>query len=69
MQINVGPLDRLIRALVGAALLTLLITAESAARWLGLVGLVPLATAVLGTCPVYALFGAATCPLRQKGKP
>jgi len=68
MQPNLGTADRLIRVLVGLVLLSLVLTAESSARWLGLIGLVPLATAVVGFCPVYALFGATTCPLRQKGE-
>ena len=68
MQINVGPADRVIRLLVGLVILSFVLTGETAARWLGLIGLVPIATAVVGSCPVYALFGATTCPLRQKGQ-
>jgi hypothetical protein len=68
MQINVGPFDRVIRLLVGLVVLSFVLTGESAARWLGLIGLVPLATALAGSCPVYALFGAATCPIRRKGE-
>jgi len=68
MQTNLGTLDRATRVLVGLALLSFILTGETAARWLGLIGLVPLATAVVGSCPVYALFGATTCPLRQKGE-
>jgi hypothetical protein len=68
MQTNLGTVDRTIRVLVGLALLSFILTGETAARWLGLLGFVPLATAVVGSCPVYALFGATTCPIRQKGK-
>lgn len=68
MQTNLGTVDRALRVIVGLVLLSFLLTGETAARWLGLIGLVPLATAVVGSCPVYALFGATTCPLRQKGK-
>ncbi len=69
MQTNVGTVDRVIRLLVGLVILSFVLTGETAARWLGLIGLVPLATAVAGTCPVYALFGATTCPLRQRSDP
>ena len=69
MQTNLGTVDRAIRVLVGLALLSFILTGETAARWLGLIGLVPLATALAGTCPVYALFGATTCPLRQRSDP
>lgn len=68
MQINVGPLDRVIRLLVGLVVLSFVLTGESAARWLGLIGLAPLATAMAASCPVYALLGAATCPIRRKGE-
>ena len=68
MLTNVGTVDRAIRVLVGLVLLSFILTGETAARWLGLIGVVPLATAVVGSCPVYALFGATTCPLRQKGE-
>ena len=67
MQINVGPVDRAIRVIAGFVLFSFILTGETAARWLGLVGVLPLATAVAGSCPVYALFGATTCPLRKKG--
>ena len=34
---------------------------EGSARWLGLIGLVPLATAIFAWCPAYAPFGIKTC--------
>ena len=67
IQTNVGALDRIIRAVVGLVILSFVLTGESGARWLGLVGLVPLATAAASFCPVYVLFGATTCTLRKKG--
>lgn len=58
---NVGhPFDKLLRVVVGIALLSLLVLAEGPARWLGVLGLVPILTVVTGWCPVYALFGFAT---------
>lgn len=42
---------------MGLGLLSLLFVLEGNARWFGLIGLVPLATAVLGWCPAYLLFG------------
>jgi hypothetical protein len=68
MQNNLGAVDRTLRVLAGLVLLSFILTGESGARWLGLIGLVPIATAALGWCPVYALFGATTCPLRQRSK-
>jgi hypothetical protein len=65
MQANVGNVDRALRAIVGLALLLLIVLLEGAARWWGLVGLVPLATALVGWCPVYRLFGMSTCAQQQ----
>lgn len=65
MKRNMGTVDRAIRALLGLGLLSLLVFLEGNARWLGLIGLVPLATAALGWCPAYLPFGISTCATRQ----
>lgn len=56
MQVNVGGVDRVIRIIVGLALLSLLFLLEGSSRWLGLIGIVPLATAFLRYCPLYSVF-------------
>ena len=61
MKSNVGTTDRIIRAIVGLVLLSLVFILEGNARWLGLIGLVPLATAAIGWCPAYVPFGISTC--------
>ena len=65
MKRNMGTVDRAIRALVGLGLLSLLVLVEGNARWLGLIGLVPLATAALGWCPAYLPFGISTCATKH----
>jgi hypothetical protein len=62
MSKNVGALDRVVRVLVGLGALSLVVLLEGNLRWAGLIGIVPLATAVLGYCPLYSLFGFKTCP-------
>lgn len=62
MQPNVGGIDRVLRLVAGVVLLSLLVLLEGDARWWGLVGLVPLGTALLRWCPVYPLLGINTCP-------
>lgn len=57
---NVGQVDRVIRALVGLALVGA--TLLGYIGWWGWVGVVPLATAMFGFCPVYRLLGLNTCP-------
>lgn len=57
---NVGPTDRIVRIVVGLALLSLIFILEGAARWWGLIGLLPIGTALIGWCPGYAPFGIST---------
>jgi len=61
MQINVGTIDRATRVVVG---LGLVIAAYAGAlgpwAW---IGLVPLVTGAVGTCPVYSLLGVDSCRL------
>jgi hypothetical protein len=61
MNRNIGAADRSIRIALGLALLALLFVVEGNARWIGLIGLVPLGTAVVRWCPLYALLGIRTC--------
>ncbi len=63
---NVGGIDRILRIVVGLALiLGFFLNAEASLRWLYLIGLVPLATGLMQTCPLYSLIGLNTCPTRK----
>jgi Protein of unknown function (DUF2892) len=62
---NLGSIDRAIRIVAGLVLLSLVFALDSDARWFGLIGIVPLATGLLGSCPLYMLFGLTTCPMRH----
>jgi hypothetical protein len=66
MQKNVGSADRVIRIIIGLALLSLLFIRQDSSRWLGLIGLVPLLTASLSWCPLYTLLGIKTCPMTRQ---
>jgi len=59
MTKNVGGLDRILRILVGLALIAA--TALGLLPVWGYIGVVPLATGVVGWCPAYLLFGLKTC--------
>jgi hypothetical protein len=62
MTTNVGGLDRILRIVVGLALIVLAATG-TIGLW-GYIGVVPLLTAALGTCPAYSLLGFSTCPVK-----
>lgn len=66
MQRNVGVIDKVLRVILGIGLLSMPFVLEGGARWLGLVGLVPLGTALLGTCPLYSILGVSTCSAAAK---
>lgn len=60
---NVGGLDRIARIIVGLALLAgFMLNADAAYRWLYLIGIIPLATGLMSSCPLYSIFGLNTCP-------
>lgn len=62
MTKNEGTVDRVLRVLVGLALIALVFFGPKTA-W-GWVGLVPLLTGLVGFCPLYRLFGINTCPVK-----
>jgi hypothetical protein len=66
MKANVGGIDRTLRIVVGLVLLAAVVLLEGNARWLGLIGFVPLLTGIFGYCPAYVPFGFSSCPLEEK---
>jgi hypothetical protein len=63
MKANVGSIDRILRILVGVALIGLTLAGQIG-LW-GWLGVVPLATGLVGWCPPYALLGLSTCKMRR----
>ncbi|MEW9921243.1 DUF2892 domain-containing protein [Marimonas sp. MJW-29] len=59
MSKNEGTLDRTLRVILGLVLLSLVFIGPQT-MW-GLIGIVPLVTGLIGTCPVYSLLGIRTC--------
>lgn len=58
-----GTADRVIRAVVGLGMLSLTVVGPQ--TWWGLLGVIPLATAAAGYCPLYAPFGLSTARRAQ----
>ncbi len=65
MKVNVGSTDKVVRVVIGLALLSLVFLLDGKVRWFGLLGLVPLLTAFVGFCPLYTLLGVSTCGTKR----
>lgn len=60
---NEHPLERVARVALGLGLLSLTVLGPQTP--FGYIGLVPLATGLIGSCPLYTLFGISTCPVKS----
>ncbi len=63
MPTNEGNLDRALRVIAGVGILSLAFIGPQTV-W-GYVGLVPLITGLVGYCPLYAMLGLSTCPVKR----
>lgn len=59
---NEGTVDRALRVALGLALLFVAVTGRGV--W-GYIGVVPLLTGLMGSCPLYSVLGISTCPVKQ----
>lgn len=66
MQRNVGGVDKVIRIVAGLAIIGAGLYYKS---WWGAIGVLPLATGLLGWCPPYCLLGINTCGVKPADKP
>jgi hypothetical protein len=70
MTVNMRAVDRVARFVIGTLLIAYAVPigfAPGGWNWLGWLGIVPLATALFGVCPLYTLVGVSTCPVKQPG--
>ena len=63
MKVNVGGVDRILRIVVGLALIAATLLGYIGV-W-GWIGVVPLLTGLFGVCPAYLPFGISTCPMKR----
>lgn len=66
MQANVGSVDKGIRIVIGVALLAYAFLGHGQSRWFGLIGILPIVTALVSFCPLYSLIGIKTCATNAK---
>ncbi|MCB6177227.1 DUF2892 domain-containing protein [Rhodobacter sp. Har01] len=64
---NVGGIDKILRIAVGLALIVWFFVDSGTGFWhyAKLIGVVPLLTGLLGTCPLYSIVGLSTCPMKK----
>jgi len=63
---NEGTIDRVLRVVVGAALiLGYFLNPDGAYSWLYWLGVIPLATGIVGWCGLYAVLGINTCKMKS----
>lgn len=67
MKFNVGSTDRALRIIVGLALLAWFFMDQGTGfwHWAKLIGIVPLATGLMSSCPLYSILGLSTCPVKR----
>ena len=65
MVTNVGGLDRILRIVLGLVLIAYAIPLgfpHTGWNFVGWIGVVPLLTALMSSCPLYTIVGISTCP-------
>ncbi len=65
MKKNVGQLDRIIRIVLGLAVLSLFFILDGGLRFISLLGIVLILTGVINFCPLYLPFGISTRKLKK----
>ncbi len=65
MQTNVCGIDRAFRIIIGIALIAL--AATGVIGWWGWLGIIPLATGLIRSCPLYSMLGLNWCQPRSTG--
>ena len=62
MNANVGTADRIIRVVIGIAIIAAGVYYKA---WWGAIGAVPILTATIGWCPLYLPLGLSTCAVKK----
>lgn len=65
MKKNVGSIDRVVRIVIGITVVGLGLYYQA---WWGVLGIIPLFTASISTCPLYMPFGISTCKTKEVEK-
>lgn len=64
LKTNEHPVERFVRVVLGIGILSLYFVGPHSA-W-ALLGVIPLLTGIVGSCPIYSIFGISTCAVPKK---
>jgi Protein of unknown function (DUF2892) len=64
MKVNVGNIERVVRVAVGLGLVAWALMGGPVWAW---IGVVPIVTGAIGSCPAYSIFGISTCSAKKDG--
>ena len=70
MRRNIGMLDMVVRVVIGFVLIAFALSLgfpETGWNWVGWIGVMPLATAAIGNCPLYSVLSISTRGRRARG--
>ena len=62
---NVGGIDKVFKFVVGLTLLSLLLWVDGNLKYLGLIGLVPIISAIFDVCPLCLILGKKSCKIKK----
>lgn len=63
LPVNEHNVERVVRVLIGIGLLSLVFVGPQ--TYWGLIGIAPLLTGLIGSCPLYTVLGISTCPMKK----
>ena len=62
---NVGGIDKIFKFITGLTLLSILFWGDGNLKYLGLIGLVPIISAIFDFCPLCLMLGKKSCKIKK----
>ena len=62
---NIGNIDKVFKFVVGLTLLSLLLWGDGNLKYLGLIGLIPIISAIFDVCPLCLILGKKSCKIKK----
>ena len=62
---NIGGIDKVFKFVVGFTLFSILLWGDGNLKYLGLIGLVPIISAIFDVCPLCLILGKKSCKIKK----